>query len=63
MFNALIKSGKARTNPVSFVSSIQNSFDGILKKAKLKDKPGVDKIRFHDLRNTAAKNWPERGRI
>ncbi len=35
-------------------TAIQNSFDSIIKKAGLGGKPGVDKIRFHDLRHTAA---------
>lgn len=35
-------------------TSIQNSWNGILKKAGLTGKPGVDKLRFHDLRHTAA---------
>jgi len=42
--------------------SIQNSFDGILKKAKLSGKPGVDKIRFHDLRHTAATKLARAGK-
>lgn len=32
---------------------IKNAFDGILKTAGIEGKPGVDKIRFHDLRHTA----------
>jgi integrase len=43
-------------------NSIQNSFDGILKKAKFKGKPGVDKIRFHDLRHTAATKLARAGK-
>ena len=35
-------------------TAIQNSWNGILKKAGLEGKPGVDKLRFHDLRHTAA---------
>lgn len=35
-------------------TAVQNSFDSIIKKAGLGGKPGVDKIRFHDLRHTAA---------
>ena len=42
--------------------SIQNSFNGILKKAKLDGKPGVDKIRFHDLRHTAATKLARAGK-
>jgi len=37
-------------------TTIQNSWEGILKKAGLIGKPGVDKLRFHDLRHTAATN-------
>jgi integrase len=41
---------------------IQNSWNGILKKAGLKGKPGVDKLRFHDLRHTAANNLARAGK-
>ena len=43
-------------------TSIQNSWNGILKKAGLKGKPGVDKLRFHDLRHTAATNLARSGK-
>ena len=42
-------------------TSIDNSWNGILKKAGLKGKPGVDKLRFHDLRHTAATNLARGG--
>ena len=35
-------------------TTIQNSWNGILKKAGLKGVPGVDKLRLHDIRHTAA---------
>jgi len=41
---------------------IQNSWDSILKKAGIEGKPGVDKIRFHDLRHTAATNLARAGK-
>jgi integrase len=37
-------------------TSVNNAWNGILKKAGLEGKPGVDKLRFHDLRHTAATN-------
>ncbi|MDZ7699496.1 MAG: site-specific integrase [Deltaproteobacteria bacterium] len=37
-------------------TAIQNSWNGILKKAGLGGVPGVDKLRLHDLRHTAATN-------
>jgi integrase len=43
-------------------TAIQNSWNGILKKAGLKGKPGVDKLRFHDLRHTAATKLARGGR-
>jgi integrase len=43
-------------------TSIDNSWNGILKKAGLKGKPGVDKLRFHDLRHTAATNLARAGK-
>lgn len=42
-------------------TTIQNSWDGILKKAGLFGKAGVDKIRFHDIRHTAATNLARAG--
>jgi len=41
---------------------IQNSWDSVLRKAGLKGKPGVDKLRFHDLRHTAATNLARAGK-
>ena len=41
---------------------IQNSWTTILQKANLKGKPGVDRIRFHDLRHTAATNLAKSGK-
>ena len=43
-------------------TSVQNAWDGILKKAGLKGKPGVDKLRLHDLRHTAATNLARAGK-
>jgi integrase len=43
-------------------TSVQNSWNGILKKAGLKGKPGVDKLRLHDLRHTAATNLARAGK-
>lgn len=43
-------------------TKIQNSWNGILKKAGLKGKPGIDKLRFHDLRHTAATNLARAGK-
>jgi len=43
-------------------TTIQNSWNGILRKAGLKGKPGVDKLRFHDLRHTAATNLARKGK-
>lgn len=43
-------------------TTIQNSWNGILKKAGLEGKPGVDKLRFHDLRHTAATNLARGGK-
>jgi integrase len=34
----------------------------VVKKAGLKGKPGVDKLRFHDLRHTAATNLARGGK-
>ena len=42
-------------------TKIQNSWTTILKKAGLKGKPGVDRLRFHDLRHTAATNLARSG--
>ena len=33
-------------------TSVKNSWNGILKEAGLNGKPGVDRLRFHDLRHT-----------
>jgi integrase len=41
---------------------IQNSWTTIIKKAGLNGKPGVDRIRFHDLRHTAATNLAKGGK-
>jgi integrase len=41
---------------------IQNSWTSILSKAGLKGKPGVDRLRFHDLRHTAATNLARSGK-
>jgi len=43
-------------------TDIKNSWNGILKKAGLNGKPGVDKIRFHDLRHTAATKLARAGK-
>jgi integrase len=43
-------------------TTIQNSWNGILNKAGLHGKPGVDKLRFHDLRHTAATNLARSGK-
>jgi len=43
-------------------TTIQNSWNGILKKAGLRGKAGVDKLRFHDLRHTAATNLARAGK-
>ena len=43
-------------------TKINKSWDGILKKAGLDGKPGLDKIRFHDLRHTAATNLARSGK-
>lgn len=43
-------------------TSIDSSWNGILKKAGLEGKPGVDKLRFHDLRHTAATNLARAGK-
>lgn len=43
-------------------TTIQNSWNGILKKAGLWGKPGVDKLRFHDIRHTAATNLGRAGK-
>jgi len=43
-------------------TTIQNSWNSILEKAGLKGKPGVDKLRFHDLRHTAATNLARKGK-
>jgi integrase len=41
---------------------IQNSWITIIQRAGLKGKPGVDRIRFHDLRHTAATNLARSGK-
>jgi len=43
-------------------TSIQNGWTSILSKACLKGKPGVDRLRFHDLRHTAATNLARGGK-
>jgi len=43
-------------------TKIQNSWNGILKKTGLKGKPGVDKLRFHDLRHTVATKLARSGK-
>lgn len=43
-------------------TSVQNAWNGILKNAGLKGKPGVDKLRLHDLRHTAATNLARAGK-
>lgn len=43
-------------------TDIKNAWNGILKKAGLEGKPGVDKIRFHDLRHTAATELARKGK-
>ena len=43
-------------------TSIQNSWKGILKKAGLTGRPGVDKLRIHDIRHTAATNLARAGK-
>ncbi|RZB36331.1 MAG: hypothetical protein SRB2_02156 [Desulfobacteraceae bacterium Eth-SRB2] len=43
-------------------TSVQNSWNSILKEAGLKGKPGVDKLRLHDLRHTAATNLARAGK-
>ena len=43
-------------------TKIQNSWTTILTKAGLKGKPGVDRLRFHDLRHTAATNLARSGK-
>ena len=43
-------------------TTIQNSWNGILKKAGLHGKPGIDNLRFHDLRHTAATNLARAGK-
>jgi len=41
---------------------IQRSWDSILKKAGIEGRPGVDKLRLHDLRHTAASNLAKAGK-
>ena len=43
-------------------TKIQNAWDYILKNAGLYGKPGVDKLRLHDLRHTAAANLARSGK-
>jgi integrase len=43
-------------------TSIDNSWNRVLKKAGINGKPGVDKLRFHDLRHTAATNLARAGK-
>lgn len=43
-------------------TTIQNSWNGILKKIGLHGKLGIDKLRFHDLRHTAAANLARSGK-
>lgn len=41
---------------------IQNSWTKVIEKAGLKGKPGVDRLRFHDLRHSAATNLARCGK-
>ena len=43
-------------------TSIQNGWNGILKKAGIEGRPGVDKLRIHDIRHTAATNLARAGK-
>lgn len=43
-------------------TSITNAWNGIVKKAGLDGTPGVDRLRFHDLRHTAATKLARKGR-
>ncbi len=43
-------------------TTIQNGWDGILKKAGILGKPGVDKLRIHDIRHSAATNLARAGK-
>ena len=42
--------------------STKNGWNAILKKGGLNGKPGVDKIRFHDIRHTATTNLARAGK-
>jgi len=43
-------------------TTIQNGWNGILKKAGILGKPGVDKLRIHDIRHSAATNLARAGK-
>ena len=44
------------------LTKIYNSWSSIIKKAGLDGKPGVDKLRFHDLRVTVVTNLARAGK-
>jgi integrase len=43
-------------------TKIHNNWSMVIEKAGLQGKPGVDKLRFHDLRHTAATNLAKAGK-